>query len=106
MSCDLSGFAALLSIAHHIPGRVRLKLSGAPPAGGGMDVQAVIATLSAIDGVLTVSVNPLARSCTIEYDAKRIAARAWSDLLAGTPSPEAEALMAKIDQAWPLSHPV
>lgn len=101
MTSSLLAFAAHLTIAHHIPGRIRLKLNTVPAGGGDMSPQAVIATLSAIDGVKAVSVNPLARSCTIEYDAARISARAWSDLIGNVPSDDGADLLDRLTRALP-----
>lgn len=93
---QLQGFTALLRIAHHIPGRIRLKLvadlnkeqlkaiEGARRFGRALDD---------IPGVRSVSLNILARSCTVEYDAKVIPADAWPDLLSGARSPAAAILM-------------
>jgi hypothetical protein len=88
---------AALSIAHHIPGRIRLKLS-APPAAfsGTIDAKRLIAAIGALPGIKATKANWLARSLTIQYDPKSIPAAAWQDLLENRPSPEASALWSRI----------
>lgn len=89
-------FARYLRVAHHIPGRIRLKLdvdldkaqleaiSGARRFGRALDD---------VPGIRSVKVNLLARSCTLEYDATLIPADAWPDFLEGVRSPAAETLL-------------
>lgn len=91
--------AALKScrIVHHIPGRLRVKLGVI--AGGTMpslaEGEALLERLRGIEGVTSVAVNRLARSCTVEYAPARISPAAWHDLLAGTGSDAANALLAQ-----------
>ncbi|NYZ13656.1 heavy-metal-associated domain-containing protein [Azospirillum sp. RWY-5-1] len=88
--------SASLRIVHHIPGRVRLKLDAAPDAGlaaAAGDVDALRRALGGSPGIRTVSVNPLARSCTIEYDPSVIPPTAWPDLLRGDLSAAAQTLL-------------
>ncbi|XKH37400.1 HMA2 domain-containing protein [Azospirillum doebereinerae] len=72
-------FVSLLSIAHHIPGRIRLKL-----AAKDTDLADAIAQakrfgrlVTEAPGIRSVNVNLLARSCVVEYDADRIPPAAW-----------------------------
>lgn len=85
-----------VAIAHHIAGRIRLKLkSGASSLGGAArpPVDDIRAAIESLPGVHQVRINLLARSCTVEYDARVIPPTAWSDLLNGTESPAADALV-------------
>ncbi len=101
-----------LRIAHQINGRVRLKLAAgafdlpALRAGGGEGLKQV---LGALPGVRDFSINPLARSCVVEYDSAIIPDTAWPDLLAGRRSLAADTLLALLaDAATPpaeSSHP-
>ena len=100
MSVDLDfpllRFIRVLTIAHHIPGRIRLKL--AAPLGADLMAQAAEAkrfgqSLGAMPGIRSVSLNPLAKSCTIEYDARMIPASAWDGLLSGQDAPGSEILL-------------
>lgn len=83
-----------LHIAHHIKGRIRLKLDPSlptptlPSAG----LQALQAMGDRIAGVRSVSINLLARSCTVTYDPLLIPHEAWGDLMAGRDSSSAIAL--------------
>lgn len=78
---------AAVRIAHHLPGRIRLSFSGAaadrlPP----VDMRRLQQLLESLEGVRTLRLNLLARSCTIEYDPQRIPDNAWADYLAGVDS--------------------
>lgn len=91
----LRRFATLLRIAHHIPGRVRLKLGTAADADLAEAVQLAKRfgrSITDAPGIRSVSVNLLARSCTVEYDPARIPPAAWEDLVRGAPSPVADLL--------------
>lgn len=83
-----------IRIAHHLRGRIRLKLSAGdgrplPPA---TDIRRFQVLIEEIDGVRGLSLNLLARSCTVEYDPKIIPCEAWADFLAGVRSPSADVL--------------
>ncbi|PWC44239.1 hypothetical protein [Azospirillum sp. TSO22-1] len=96
--------AASLRIAHHIPGRVRLKLAAEPGpelAAAAGDAAALDRALRGVAGVRSVALNPLARSCTVEYDPTLIPPSAWTDLLAGRTSAGAEALLRSVTAAAP-----
>lgn len=92
----LRDVVAQLRIAHHIPGRVRLKLdqelSTAHQQAIG-DAQRLLKTLGVLPGIRAVNVNLLARSCTVEYDPGRIPPTAWEHLLRGVDSPQAADLL-------------
>ncbi|WP_051340265.1 heavy-metal-associated domain-containing protein [Azospirillum halopraeferens] len=91
----LRRLVAALRIVHHIPGRIRLKLeaaAGAVPVTAG-DAGAFDRALSGLSGIRSVRLNPLARSCTIEYDPALIPPSAWPDLLAGRDTPGAAGLL-------------
>jgi hypothetical protein len=79
-------FAAYLRIAHHIAGRVRLKLvDGAldAPQVRALDHNRLKAAFAGMPGVRDMQINLLARSCTVAYDNAAIPDTAWPDLLAG-----------------------
>lgn len=86
---SLLRFAVHLRIAHHIPGRVRLKL--APEGGAGLAVAVTeakrfVQSMMSIPGIHSVKLNPLAQSCVIEYDPQIIPPSVWQDLVSGTRS--------------------
>lgn len=86
-----------LRIAHHVPGRIRLKLDGdlsAPQAQAIGDAQRLINSLAVLPGIRKVGLNLMARSCTIEYDPARIAPAGWEHVVSGVDSPQAGALIA------------
>ncbi len=88
-----------VSVVHHIPGRVRLRLLELPagvsgqPALSAASVSRVVALVERHPAIRQVRPNLLARSCVVEYDPGQIPARAWDDWLAGSPSPEAAVLL-------------
>lgn len=88
----LLGFIRQLSIAHHIPGRIRLKMSGSLPADLLGEAKRFGKALGAVEGISSIGLNALARSCTIEYDARAIPPSAWSGFLSGEITPESQAL--------------
>lgn len=92
----LQELLAQLRIAHHIPGRIRLKLeatlSEAQQNAIG-EAQRLLKSLDQTPGIRSASLNLLARSCTVEYDAKAIPPTAWRDLIESAASPEATALL-------------
>ncbi|MBW2707992.1 MAG: cation transporter [Deltaproteobacteria bacterium] len=70
--------APYASIAHHIPGRIRLKISleGAKAInGGGTAVESI-----RIPGIRNTRINAFARSVVIEYDEKKIPYDLWVSL--------------------------
>lgn len=87
----VSAFALRLRIAHQIAGRVRFRL--ADPQARFPDGARLKAALAAAPGVREVSLNPLARSCVVEYDNAIIPDAAWPDLLAGRRTPAAAMLL-------------
>ena len=86
--------ATRLCLAHHLPGRVRLKLvdggADAPPLA---EIQTFLAALKSCPGIASAEINLLARSCLVLYDTKVIRPSAWSDLVEGRDSPELLALL-------------
>lgn len=71
---DLLQLRPLLHVAHHVPGRLRLKFDPAIQKN-----QSVISHLSSLmkslpdTGLYHIRLNPFARSLVLEYDAARIA---------------------------------
>lgn len=85
-------FAALAAIAHHIPGRIRIRLDIGVAEVARLrefDPERLRGALAGIRGVRDVRVNVLARSCTVEYDTSVIPGAAWEDLLASRDTPAA-----------------
>ena len=62
-------------ICHHIPGRIRLKMSLA--ALGQLDAAMISRTIRAVPGVIKQRVNLHARSMVIDYDRKLIPYDLW-----------------------------
>ena len=92
----LGRLAASLTIAHHIPGRVRFKLAidlSAVDRDAAAGVRRFVEMLNGAPAIRSVKLNPLARSCVVEYDSKAIAPAAWQDVLNGSDTPEADMLL-------------
>ena len=62
-------------ICHHIPGRIRLKISLA--ALGQLDAAGISRTIRSVPGVINQRVNLHARSVVIDYDWKLIPYDLW-----------------------------
>ncbi len=95
-------FASALTVAHHVPGRIRLKLAaplGAELMAAAAEAKAFGQTLSATPGIRAVDFNALARSCTIHYDPAAIPPAAWTGLLAGGGDPDSDALLRALASA-------
>jgi hypothetical protein len=76
---NILNLAQHAEIAHHIPGRIRLKvrLSGVELFLR-IDGQSLLRN---IPGVLNATINPLARSAVIEYDPKLLPSDLWEDFV-------------------------
>jgi hypothetical protein len=103
-AATLLSFAQQLQIAHHIPGRIRFKLSG--PMSDELIAMAAEAkrfgkALSTMDGIRSISLKPVSGSCVVEYDVRAIPPSAWSGLVAGEATPESETLRHKLLSAVP-----
>jgi len=85
---ELRDSLACIRIAHHIRGRIRLKLATDSVAFALPDkhTRQFQTILGRTPGVHSVRINLPARSCAVEYDPTVIAEQAWSDFLTGTNS--------------------
>ena len=101
-------FGACVHIAHHLPGRIRLRLAqlNEAPALDAKE-QSLLAQasnfrdlLDSIPGIVSIRVNLMARSCTVEYDRTVIPFQAWPDFLAGVRSDEAGILTRIIEEKY------
>lgn len=100
---ELKSWLHAVSLVHHIPGRIRLKLTALPVQGSGSGVdkaRGVQAVLEQLDGIRSLRVNLLARSCTIEYDPAVIPPQGWPDYLGGRDTQAAHVLDAVLRRAY------
>ena len=72
---------SLLTIAHHIPGRLRLKLDPRIREHPAADVLRRLDTQRQDTGLMDVRINPVARSLVLGYDAGRISPSVLEDFL-------------------------
>lgn len=94
--------AARTDIAHHISGRIRLRLRAGealPESLNGLSPERIRQAIAALPGIRDVRVNLLARSCTIEYDDNMIPPQAWTDLAACHPGAAADRLLGELAAA-------
>lgn len=102
VSDDIYRVLSVLEIAHHIPGRIRLKLTPMADsvlqqgAGDMGSLRSFIAAVERSDGISSVKVNVLAKSCTVEYSVKSIDPSAWNDLVENKRNNKSDALMSII----------
>ncbi len=82
-----------VTVANHIPGRLRLRFSPKAVAGlGAGQANELVRALRDAVGVEAVNFNFLARSILIEYEVSRLSPDLWAVLLKGKPA-EAEKLL-------------
>lgn len=101
-------FGACVHIAHHLPGRIRLRLAQLDelPALDTKEQSLLDQArnfrdlLDSIPGIVSIRVNLMARSCTVEYDHAAIPFQAWPDFLAGIRSNEADVLARIIEEKY------
>ena len=93
---DPGGALRACRIAHHVPGRFRVKLAGdLEGRPGEAEAVALLDRLRALPGVGALTLNTLARSCTVAYARAVIPPPAWDDLLSGRDTGAAAALLAR-----------
>lgn len=81
----LIDLAAHAQIAHHIPGRIRLKIK---PSGLPLAMQLDPRDFEFFTGVRAVRANTAARSVVIDYDEQKIPFSLWEKLLKAKASSE------------------
>lgn len=100
-SIDFKPFLTLrrhLRIAHHIPGRIRLRIDGRALKGlGRVDPARFDRVLSAVDGIKDVRVNAAAGSVVIAYVPTRIEPSWWETLVQGDDHAALELLTRLLD---------
>jgi hypothetical protein len=81
----LVAFLGQVKIAHHIRGRIRLKLLSYPQGLSPSELhpQHFQSIVERIPGVRSVRINILAGSCLVDYDPAMIPDQAWKDFIAG-----------------------
>lgn len=80
----LARLSGMLTIAHHVPGRIRVKLKpGAAAAETLAEAARFERALAAHPAIRSVALNPLARSCVIDYDSTILPPSFWIDLIDG-----------------------
>ncbi|MBA4194809.1 MAG: hypothetical protein C0451_09615 [Comamonadaceae bacterium] len=101
---ELRQWLQAVRLVHHIRGRVRLKLTGLPDLRAVPTDQArarsVQAVLERVQGIRSLHLNPLALSCTVEYDPVLIPMQAWPDYVSGQDSAEARVLDGVLRSAY------
>jgi hypothetical protein len=75
---DLLLLARHASIVHHIPGRIRLRLS--PSVVNVLDKVSVDQLMNRIPGIIKTRVNMIVGSVVIEYDHHRLSPDLWESI--------------------------
>lgn len=95
---DISPFLHLrgfVSIAHHVPGRIRLKLDmGALARVPKVDPSPFLDFFARIRGIKVTRINKAALSVVVEYDPVVIAPAVWPRLISGDAAEVTEILTA------------
>ena len=90
---ELFAMRRWISIVHHLPGRIRLRIN--PKAVTKLEKQSpnkLIGYLKTMPGIKAVRVNAVVGSAIIEYDAKHIFPDQWNRLFTGSDD-EAKAII-------------
>ncbi|MGC8854903.1 MAG: hypothetical protein ACP5OY_08345 [Halothiobacillaceae bacterium] len=97
----VAALIARLRLVHQVPGRVRIKLLDAMPYASAPSEYGLVLerSLAQLPGMRALRLNPLARSCTLEYDPEVIPDAAWPDLIHGRATPQARQLMTLLASA-------
>jgi hypothetical protein len=94
-----------LQIAHHIPGRIRLRFAfGILQVLPKLSADQGEALLAGLEGIHDVRFNAAALSILIQYDPMRLAPALWEKLITGSDREAAEAVkhfQPRIDSASP-----
>ena len=73
-----------LSIVHHVPGRVRLRVGAALYGqASALDGNSLNSFLQSMDGIHDIRVNPAAASLVVRYDPTHYPPNLWETLVAG-----------------------
>ncbi len=93
-----------LTIAHHIPGRIRLKLLRGAFSNREMDALGQVGSLhnmiAIMPGIQALRVNLAAMSCVVEYDTSEIPCALWESLLSGEESEAVHDMLARIEHHY------
>lgn len=76
---DFLELREMLSIAHHVPGRLRIKFDLRILKHPAFELFMSLEEKYKDNGILKTRINPLARSLVLEYDPKRIKPLLWED---------------------------
>jgi hypothetical protein len=87
---ELLEMRALVDVAHHVPGRLRLRLD--PRLREHPAAREFGAWSANGSGILATRLNPMARSLVVEYDPKRIDPATLETFLVGADDVQAAAL--------------
>lgn len=87
-----------LEVVHHLPGRIRVQLSGPAPQQSGSAPLDLDELVRRLPGVRSVRLNILAASAVVEYDPARLPPSALERFFA---SPDAETAGACFDLLFP-----
>ncbi|MBB5021516.1 HMA2 domain-containing protein [Desulfurispira natronophila] len=89
---ELAELLSIVRVAHHIPGRIRLKINGRLPGWLERDTAEMHERLRALPSVTHIKINPVAGSATITYRNSEAIYRCFENLRQGNCEPLLEYL--------------
>ena len=98
---DMLELRRFITVAHHVPGRIRLKIDPAVRSHPGAMALAALADTG--DGAFRARLNVLARSLVLEYDPDRIDPRLLEDFFTVADPQEAADLAKDLTGAFGLT---
>lgn len=82
------GLAPLAVIVHHVPGRIRLKLTASPEEVSTVTNEDLRDTLRSVPGIRGARINPIAKSMVVSYDPEVLPRDLWALVEQLTDNPE------------------
>lgn len=91
-----------LHVAHHIPGRIRIKLKSdaftVAIDGALQRAQEFQRLVETLPGIRSVRPNLVALSCVVEYDQEQLSHEMWEQLLSGEDSEAVRSVLDRLEQ--------
>ena len=91
-----------IKIAHHVPGRIRLKLMLSALKLPSIDPMILESFQYEAEGIKDVRINRTAGSATITYDTQTIPLESWETIINGEPELAEQTLLALIEPSSAL----
>lgn len=94
---DIIKIAGYFTLVHHVPGRLRVRVSPSiKKESGNIAIKDIEELPKKINGIKKIKINKIVASVTIEYDAQIFPSRLWEDLINKTNLDEITELINKL----------